>query len=43
MRARTDSYVLSLRSHIAIDELSDLADSLDDPPSESELAIFEMR
>ena len=40
MRARTDSYVLSLRSHIAIDELSDLADSLDDPPAESELAIF---
>ena len=40
MQARTDSYVLSLRSHIAIDELSDLADSLDDPPAESELAIF---
>ena len=40
MRAKTDSYVLSLRSHIAIDELSDLANSLDDPPTESELVIF---
>ena len=40
MQARTDSYVLNLRSHIAIDELSDLADSLDDPPTETELAIF---
>ena len=36
----TNSYVLGLRSHIAIDELSNLADSLDDPPTESERVSF---
>ena len=40
MQARTDSYVLNLRSQIAIDELSDLAESLNDPPTEFDLATF---
>ena len=40
MQARSDSYVLNLRSQIAIDELADMADALDDPPTDSALASF---
>lgn len=40
MRARTDSYVLTLRVNIAIDELADLADGLDDPPTDADVARF---
>ena len=34
MQARNDPYVLHLSSNIAIDELSDLAECLDDPPTD---------
>lgn len=40
MHANNDSYVMHLRASIAIDEVRDLADSLDDPPSDADLASF---
>ena len=40
MRARTDPYVLVLRIQISIDELKELANSLEDPPTDPALAIF---
>lgn len=40
MRSKTDPYVLNLRVQLAIDELSDIASSLGDSPTESQLADF---
>ena len=40
MQARNDPYVLHLRSNITIDELSDLAECLDDPPTDADLSSF---
>ena len=40
MQARNDPYVLHLRTNIAIDELSDLAKRLDDPPTDTDLSYF---